>query len=71
MAPIHAGVVNVLMADGSVQQIADRNQDGFINNGFDGADVAGGTSAIYWTSSEPEAERLNLASFYSLNANGE
>ena len=71
MAPIHSGVVNVLMADGSVQQIADRNQDGFINNGFDGADVAGGTSAIYWTSSEPEAERLNLASFYSLHTNGE
>ena len=30
MAPIHSGVVNVLMADGSVQSISDRNGDGFI-----------------------------------------
>ena len=71
MAPIHSGVVNVLMADGSVQSISDRNGDGFINNGFDGADNNGGGGAVYWTTSEVEAERLNLASFYSLITNGE
>ena len=71
MAPIHSGVVNVLMADGSVQSIADRNNDGFINNGFDGADIAGAGGAVYWTDSEIEAERLNLASFYSLTTKGE
>ena len=71
MAPIHSGVVNVLMADGSVQSIADRNNDGFINNGFDGADVAGSSGTVYWTDSEIEAERLKLASFYSLLTNGE
>jgi type II secretory pathway pseudopilin PulG len=33
-APVHRGVCDVLMADGSVQGIFDRNGDGFINNGF-------------------------------------
>ena len=59
------------MADGSVQAIADRNDDGFINNGFDGSDVTGTGSAVYWTSSEVEAVSLNLASFYSLTTKGE
>ena len=71
MSPTHSGVANVLMADGSVQAIADRNDDGFINNGFDGSDVTGTGSAVYWTSSEVEAVSLNLASFYSLTTKGE
>ena len=71
MSPTHSGVANVLMADGSVQAIADRNGDGFINNGFDGSDVTGTGSAVYWTSSEVEAVSLNLASFYSLTTKGE
>ncbi|TWU00374.1 hypothetical protein Pla108_13230 [Botrimarina colliarenosi] len=33
-APVHAGVCNVLMADGSVHAFDDVNQDGLINNGF-------------------------------------
>jgi prepilin-type N-terminal cleavage/methylation domain-containing protein/prepilin-type processing-associated H-X9-DG protein len=33
-APVHRGICNVLMADGSVQNFADANGDGFLNNGF-------------------------------------
>ena len=42
MAALHAGTVNVLMADGSIARLVDRNEDGFINNGFDGAPGGGG-----------------------------
>lgn len=69
MNPLHQGTANVLMADGSVQAITDLNNDGFINNGFDGADVttSGGT---FWTNSVIEAETLQLASFFSLGSKG-
>lgn len=67
MAPVHGGTVNTLMADGSVRALVDTNQDGFINNGFDVPSL--GSSA--WTSSDVEADKLNLASFYSLNSKGE
>lgn len=66
IAPLHQGFANVLMADGSVQQIQDRNRDGFINNGFE---VKPG-APLMWTSSESEAESLNLASFFSLSTKG-
>ena len=70
MAPLHLGVVNVLMADGSVQKLFDRNSDGFINNGFDdGLNVT--TGEVYWTSSEIEAGPLDLASFCSLISKGD
>ncbi|MGI9473212.1 MAG: DUF1559 domain-containing protein, partial [Rubripirellula sp.] len=70
MAPVHQGVVNVLMADGSIRGLLDENNDGFINNGFDGgADSPGDT--VYWTSSEIEAGPLDLASFYSLISKGD
>ena len=71
MAPVHAGVVNVLMADGSVQQLNDQNGDGYINNGFDGSDNASSGDSVYWTDSKVEAKRLDLASFYSLMTAGE
>ncbi|TWU58078.1 DUF1559 family PulG-like putative transporter [Rubripirellula reticaptiva] len=70
MSPLHQGVVNVLMADGSVRGIVDANNDGFINNGFDGADVVTPTNGPFWTDSEIEAETLQLASFYSLGSHG-
>jgi prepilin-type N-terminal cleavage/methylation domain-containing protein/prepilin-type processing-associated H-X9-DG protein len=63
MAAIHAGVVNVLMADGGVRGIVDTNNDQFINNGF--PETAG-----FWTSDEVEAKDLVLASYYSLNSKG-
>lgn len=63
----HQGTVNVLMADGSVQVLTDINNDGFINNGFD---IGTSNSSRYWTSSEVEAEALQLASFYSLLSKG-
>ena len=69
MAALHRGVANVLMADGSVQRFSDTNDDGFINNGFDPAPASTGT--LYWTDKEMEADRLNLASFYSLYSKGE
>ncbi len=71
MAALHQGTVNVLMADGSISRLTDRNNDGFINNGFDGALSGGGGGPVFWTSSEIEAETLKLASFYSLNSKGE
>ncbi len=64
MAPIHSGVVNVLMADGSVHGITDKNGDGFINNGFPA--VTG-----MWTSAEEETTDLTLASYYTLTSKGE
>ncbi len=39
VSPLHQGTANVLMADGSIRVLTDLNNDGFINNGFDGADV--------------------------------
>ncbi len=70
MAPLHSGVVNILMADGSVRGVQDTNNDGFINNGFDvGSGATPGT--VFWTSSEIEAEPLELASYYSLTSKGE
>lgn len=68
MQPHHQGTVNVLMADGSVQVITDINNDGFINNGFD---TGTGNTPTYWTSTELEAEPMQLASFYSLMSKGE
>jgi len=68
MAAIHGGLVNVLMADGSVQTLLDENNDGFINNGFE--EVTGGTE-LFWTSDQIEAGPLELASFYTLTSKGE
>ncbi len=68
MAALHAGTVNVLMADGSVQTLVDENGDGFINNGFEDVN---GSGPIYWTSDQAETGSLSLASFYRLNSKGE
>jgi prepilin-type processing-associated H-X9-DG protein len=62
MNPLHRGVCNVLMADGSVQALYDANGDQFINNGF----PAGNGFA----SSDIEAGPLKLASYYSLQSRG-
>lgn len=40
-APVHRKTVNLLMADGSVQQFYDENGDGYLNNGFPQASNAG------------------------------
>ncbi|WP_068265386.1 DUF1559 domain-containing protein [Rubripirellula obstinata] len=68
----HQGTANVLMADGSVQVLVDQNQDGFINNGFDGPGEPGvpADKRSYWIDSNVEAETLKLASYYSLNSKG-
>jgi prepilin-type processing-associated H-X9-DG protein len=71
IAPLHNGTANALMADGSVRALVDTNNDGFINNGFDGADTGTASTPVYWTSSKVEADKLNLASFYSLTSKGE
>lgn len=68
--PLHSGgTANLLMADGSITVLVDRNLDGFINNGFDGANVTGG-SIEFWIDSDVETEMLKLASFYKLSARG-
>lgn len=59
MSPHHSGgICNVLMADGSVQQLVDQNGDGMINNGFDAGNG--------FASDQVEAGFLDLASFYNL-----
>lgn len=68
IAPIHGGTANVLMADGSIRSLYDANDDGFINNGFDGP---AGAQETFWTSAEIEADKLELASFYTLTSKGE
>jgi prepilin-type N-terminal cleavage/methylation domain-containing protein/prepilin-type processing-associated H-X9-DG protein len=66
MAAHHLGVVNVVMADGSVQSFFDKNRDGFLNNGFDSKP----SGSPLWLSDEVEVEALSLASFYSLMSKG-
>ncbi|MEM6688139.1 MAG: DUF1559 domain-containing protein [Planctomycetota bacterium] len=72
--PLHAGVANILMADGAVVRVADANSDGFLNNGFDGADAIGwpGTAdnQVFWKSSVEELGKTKLASFFSLSSQG-
>ena len=34
MKPVHQGICNVLMADGTIKALVDHNGDGYINNGF-------------------------------------
>ncbi len=64
MAAVHAGVVNVLMADGSVRGLYDANGDLFINNGFP-------QHTPFWADAEVEADDLTLASHYALSSKGE
>jgi prepilin-type N-terminal cleavage/methylation domain-containing protein/prepilin-type processing-associated H-X9-DG protein len=40
-APVHRGMCNVLMADGSVQSFEDLNEDGLLNNGFPASSKSG------------------------------
>lgn len=40
MGPVHAGMCNVLMGDGSVKTVTDTSRDGFINPGFTGMTVS-------------------------------
>lgn len=61
----HRGASNVLMADGSVQSIADSNGDQRINNGFPATAKSGFQDA------HVEAGPLRIASFYSLFSKGE
>ena len=44
-SPVHAGLCNMLMADGSVQSFLDENRDGYLNNGFTLLGDSGFTSA--------------------------
>lgn len=46
--PVHRGICNVLMADGSVKKLRDANGDGLLNNGF------AATSGSGFASAEPE-----------------
>lgn len=62
--PLHRGNCNVLMADGSVRAIADKNGDGYINNGF-----PFGPSSNAFADEEKEVADIELVSIYSLRAN--
>lgn len=65
--PVHNGIANCLMADGSVQSLYDSNNDQYINNGFE---VPSGPGPVIWTSSRVEADKRVLASFYTLKSEG-
>ncbi len=62
MSTHHKGICNVLMADGSIQSLADANNDQFINNGF--------PANSDFQSDKIEAGSLELASFYNLQTRG-
>lgn len=53
--PVHNGVCNLLMADGSVQSIRDDNGDGYLNNGFDPSHAQGAEHASAVVEAPPEA----------------
>ncbi|WP_182868754.1 DUF1559 family PulG-like putative transporter [Stieleria mannarensis] len=65
--PLHNGIANCLMADGSVQALYDSNGDQYINNGFD---VPTGGGQVIWTSKKTEADKLTIASYHSLKSDG-
>lgn len=61
--PIHANNVNIVMADGSVRTLFDKNKDGYINNGF-----PHGPNSKQFADAELEVAPTDLASAYSLSA---
>lgn len=63
-APVHSGVCNLLFADGSVRSVADDNDDGLLNNGFDPAVVAGSG----YLDDSVELPLEDVMSLYSLRA---
>lgn len=65
--PLHNGVANCLMADGSVQTLYDTNRDQYINNEFD---VPTGSGIVIWTSKKAEVDKLKIASYHSLKSDG-
>lgn len=65
--PLHRGVCNVLMADGSVKSLYDANGDGFLNNGFPAFDPTTEPDSPF-QGSEIEVDPQAIASGYSLRA---
>ena len=65
--PLHNGVANCLMADGSVQSLVDTNRDQFLNNGFDLPTTPG---QLFWTSDDVEIDPTQIASYFSLRSDG-
>jgi prepilin-type N-terminal cleavage/methylation domain-containing protein/prepilin-type processing-associated H-X9-DG protein len=70
--PVHLNQVNVLFADGNVREIADKNKDGLINNGFnnENGDLRGGFKGYVpvGLKIDSEADEQSLFSLYSLDA---
>jgi prepilin-type N-terminal cleavage/methylation domain-containing protein/prepilin-type processing-associated H-X9-DG protein len=62
-AMTHSGTTNILFADGSVKSLVDKNNDGYINNGFTPNAGRGG-----FGNDEVEAGPDDLYSAYSLDA---
>lgn len=62
-APLHRGAANIVFADGSVRSYLDRNEDGFLNNGF-----AASTTQNGFADGEVELNQDEVYSRYSVNA---
>lgn len=62
LAPLHKNTCNVVMADGSVRGLYDKNKDGYINNGF-----PQGPASQQFTDGVEEVAPTDLASAYSLS----
>ncbi len=62
LAPVHAGIANIVFADGSVRSFRDANKDGYLNNGFPAASGGGFADAIVELAPE------DVMSLYSLDA---
>jgi prepilin-type N-terminal cleavage/methylation domain-containing protein/prepilin-type processing-associated H-X9-DG protein len=58
--PVHRRVCNIVMADGSVRNVEDKNDDGFLNNGFQPSPTNG------FSEGEIELPPTEFTSVYSL-----
>ena len=63
LAPIHKNSCNVVMADGSVRSLYDKNKDGYLNNGF----PKGDGSKYPFADDKQELVPTDMASVYSLS----
>jgi len=65
-APVHRGMCNILMADGSVQGFNDNNNDRLLNNGFPVGTIAPG-GRVFRDSPDTDLPQNDVYSSWSLH----